>query len=410
MSRLPKRSVLFLIFAVIALAASQGLVSSVTYAEEMLASPPLDVQAKTAAEVIAYWTSDRMAEAAANPCPMPIVEASLEKDSTDFMQVQPVGKPGLARGTLPVSKSGSLTIDDSWVGADPQYTPPGNWSTSYPGPFQRWTWFGRYLTYPTSTIGKLFFTQNGINYVCSASVIYAGPGERDVIATAGHCVSDGNGHWSTNLLFCPSYNKNGVNPVSGCWPAENGGTLCSTFSAWHSNGAIEADVAGVIAANTGTIVNDHVGNFTGTLGRAWNWGADEPEFSFGYPAGSPFPGYHIIAVAGPEWYTYDWGGVDLDGSSLADSKYMGNDMTGGCSGGPWILGWGHHTYEYPDTDASNSTDPLPSGGGWLNGVNSHKIVVGGVTRSQEMGSVQFTTSHPDTEGLWSHCQGLADTY
>ena len=141
MSRLPNKSILILIFTVIALAASQGLVCSVTYAEEttVTVSPPLDldVQAKTAAEVITYWTSERLAEADANPCPMPIVEASLEQDSTNPMQAQPVGEPELVRGTLPGSEGGSPPIYDSWVDADPQYAAPGDWSTSYPGPFQR---------------------------------------------------------------------------------------------------------------------------------------------------------------------------------------------------------------------------------------------------------------------------------
>jgi hypothetical protein len=398
MDRLVKKSVLFFIVALLA----PVFILSMAQAQEegLVVSPP---RVGTAAQTMAYWTPERMA--AAEPYPMPVVDASLGEQSTEFTAT-PVGEPGFVNGTLPVRYGGSSTESEAaWVGDEPQWGgPPGNWQTSYPGPFQRWTWFGAYLTYPTSTIGKLFFTQNAVNYVCSASVINAGGPQHDVIATAGHCVSDGAGSWSYNLLFCPSYNKAGVNPARGCWPYVS----AMTFAAWYYVGNIEADVGCMVAANTGTIINDHVGNVTGTLGRAWNWGWDEPEFSFGYPAASPFPGYHIIAVAGPEWYTVDWQGLDWDGSPLIDSKYMGNDMTGGCSGGPWILGWGHKTYEYPDTDGSNATDPLPQGQGWLNGVNSHKIIVGGVTRTQEMGSAQFTNTHPDTETLWGACQVMAN--
>lgn len=402
MNKLLKRSVLFLMVALVA------VVPALTYGQEGIANKAEQQPvAQTAAEIEAYWTPERMAEAAANPMPLPTIDASLGQPSTDASLNQSVGVPGLVNGTFPKQKYDSEVVYNqtsaegaSSQGSEPQYGgPPGNWSTSYPGPFQRWTWMSRYLTFPVSTIGKLFFTQNGSNYVCSASVVYADNSEHDVVATAGHCVSDGAGNWSTNMYFCPSYISSGPNPQRGCWTSDN----LITFTAWHGSGDIEADVACMIAHDTGTIINDHVGNVTGTLGRAWNWGADEPEFSFGYPAASPFPGWAMVAVVGPEWYTYDWG-------SHADSKYMGNDMTGGSSGGPWILGWGHPTIEFSDTDGTSATDPLPGGTGWLNGVNSHKIVVGGVTRSQEMGSAQFTNSDPDTEVLWSSCGSSADSY
>lgn len=428
MQKLFERSVFFM-FTLMVFAASQGLVPLATYGQESDNVIPPSQIVQTNAEIIAYWTPERMAAAEANPYPMPTFDASQGEVSTEF-SASPGGTPGVVNGTLPLPayrnailsddspgwREGEIVNGTSENGQVPQYGgPPGDWQTSYPGPFQRWTWFGRYLTYPTSTIGKIFFTQdhdgNGSssNFVCSGSVVYAGGPQHDVIATAGHCVNNGldgagvNNGWSYNMMFYPSYNAGGVNPVSGGWAQKSGVSLV-TKSSWYSNGNPEGDVGCMIAANTGTQVNTHVGNFTGTLGRAWNWGADEPEFSFGYPAGSPFPGYHIIAVVGPEWYTYNWG-------SQADSKYMGNDMTGGSSGGPWILGWGHRSAEYTDTDGSNATDPLPNGSGWLNGVNSHKIIVNGTTRSQEMGSPQFTNSSnpgPNTESLWSACQGYAN--
>ena len=68
--------------------------------------------------------------------------------------------------------------------------------------FQRWTHFGNYFTYPISTVGKLFFNQNGGSYVCSATVI-----NRNTILTAGHCVHAGNNlqsGFSSNIVFCPS--------------------------------------------------------------------------------------------------------------------------------------------------------------------------------------------------------------
>src|SRR5262245_18817289 len=45
-----------------------------------------------------------------------------------------------------------------------------------------------------STAGKLFFTDNGLNYVCSASTI--NNNYKNLIITAGHCVHSGaGGNW-----------------------------------------------------------------------------------------------------------------------------------------------------------------------------------------------------------------------
>ena len=51
------------------------------------------------------------------------------------------------------------------------------------------------------------------------------------------------------------------------------------------------------------------------------------------------------------------------------SKVIGSDLTGGSSGGPWILGLANDDLERPDSDGAKATDP---GNNWLNGVNSHK--------------------------------------
>lgn len=87
------------------------------------------------------------------------------------------------------------------------------------------------------------------------------------------------------------------------------------------------------------------------------------------------------------------------------SKYIGNDMTGGPSGGPWWLNVGHHTLEYADTDGLCDTDPFQAAANvfpLINGVNSNKRCnVGGCPAgylfTQEMGSPQF---HVTMCGIW----------
>lgn len=315
---------------------------------------------------ISYWTPDKMA--AAKPLPVPTVVLSAGDILADQVraQLQPQGEPGYAPGWAPgdgpqpgahvrytIDKSNPLFVTAQGVTAQ-DGTIPSNPKDGPYGPFQRWTWYGRYLTYPTSTIGRYYFRLNGGNYVCSASVI-----QRNTIATAGHCVSDGAGTFATNRLFCPSYNAGGINPEQGCWA----GVTAVTSTQWHLSGDPDYDYACVIMDGTGTVHATPIGDQTGWLGRAWNFSPSQMEMDFGYPAASPFPGYHIITTAAPEWYTFDF----YSGGQV--SKFIGNDMTGGSSGGPWILGLGHRSAEWPDTDGSQATDP---GSQLINGVNSHK--------------------------------------
>jgi hypothetical protein len=293
-------------------------------------------------------------------------------------------------------------------------SPPAN-PVDYPnyGKFARWTWYGNYLTYPTSTIGKLFFTIPGVgNFVCSATVI-----GRSTIATAGHCVSsivNGNPTWHTNFLFCPSYYKaggsGGPHPSRGCW----GWSSATTPFQWFNFNNVDRDYACIVTAATGTVVADKVGNVTGWVGRAWNWPPEQNVLAWGYPAASPFPGYHIITVAANEWYSVN---MSSAGESVVDlsSKYIGSDMTGGSSGGPWWLGTQHPNpaNNYADTDGVDYTGWV--GGPWLNGVNSHKRCLNfcgtppsssGGTFWQEMGSPPFTSSstdNNDSEDVFGIC-------
>ncbi len=295
-------------------------------------------------------------------------------------------------------------------------TPPAN-PVDYPGygKFARWTWYGNYLTFPTSTIGKLFFTIPGVgDAVCSATVAH-----RSTIITAGHCVRSlvrGTPTWHTNRGFCPSYYRGAgsgaPHPSRGCW---SGGSATTT-TAWGTHENVDRDYACIVTATTGTVHANKMGNVTGWLGRAWNWGADQLTLAWGYPAASPFAGYHIITVAANEWYSSN---RSTDGEPSVDlhSKYIGSDMTGGSSGGPWWLGTRHNNAanNYADTDGVSYTGWV--GGPWINGVNSHKRCKTSCgtppssasgTYWQEMGSPRFTSNgsdNNDSEDVFAICLG-----
>ncbi|QKK01479.1 MAG: hypothetical protein HND55_01735 [Pseudomonadota bacterium] len=366
--------------------------------------------------VMAYWTEERMR----NARPMDRQAAVRDSDSPMVLRGPGMSEPGYVPGWAPGSGPQPDPLDrvtiyedddlyDLFMGEISPMTHgsasfnPTDWS-SY-GPFHRHTHFGKYTTYPISTIGKLFFSQDGVGFVCSASVI-----SRSTIATAGHCVADGNGNWASNFLFCPSYRKGAgsgePHPDRGCWAG-----FATTSTPWFNDGNWDYDYACIVTNTTGTTVSNKVGNVTGWTGRAWGGSIFFHQIAMGYPAGSPFPGYHIVACNGTEWYEVQRAG-STDGQK---SKYIGCDMTGGSSGGPWWFGLRHPngSFNYPDTDGSNVTAPWV-GSAMLRGVNSHARCqnscyrppdASGGTYFQEMGSPYFqnNTIFASSEKVFEVC-------
>jgi V8-like Glu-specific endopeptidase len=221
------------------------------------------------------------------------------------------------------------------------------------GPFQRWREARPITSFPKSTIGKLFFTLNGQDFTCTATVI-----GRSTLLTAGHCNSDGARTFATNRLFCPSYDIV-ADATRGCWAV-----VTSTVAApWHNAADADYDYACLVTANTGTVLARKIGDVTGWLGRAWNFSPRQAERTFGYAAAVPFGGGSLQTTASTDWYSHDF----VAGGQI--SKIVGSDLTSGSSGGPWILGWTGGLTETRDTDASSTTDP---GNNWVNGINSHK--------------------------------------
>lgn len=356
-----------------------------------------DVDAAAAAE--AYWTPERMRTARPQPLPTEIItEQSLI--SPQYREPVDLGAPAIMPAWSSESDEPQPTPDDLII-LDPESLDPGasvdqeatygvapsNPLTGPYGPFQRWTMHGKYQVWPRFIHGKLFFSKGGENYVCSGSVI--GP---SLVATAGHCVSDGAGNWATNVLFCPGYSQVGAMPGYGCWA----GPALVAPTNYRINGERDYDYGFVITNPTGTVRNQEIGNAVGGYaGWAVNWPSTQPVIAFGYPSAAPFQGDTIQQVAAVEWYEDD----RSTGSQL--SKYIGSDMTGGSSGGGWFVSWRHPSTaaEIVDTDGREVTDPLDAKNGpYLIGINSHKrcrvscstppTATSG-TFWQEMGSPQF---------------------
>jgi hypothetical protein len=324
----------------------------------------------TARAAEAYWTAARMK--AARPMPIPTltldreaVEAAADEvEEASPFRALPGYSPGWRPGSaphknvkyyIPVGHPMYPVTAAAADGFQPQHgTAPTNPKDGPYGPFQRYTEFDPITSYPRSTHGKLYFTLPGQgNFVCSATVIHRG-----TLITAGHCNAAGSGGpLATNRLFCPSH-RNGVNS-RGCWSV----IASKTSAGWLNNGDPDYDYACLVTQTTGTTIANRIGNVTGWLGRSWNFAPSQAVRTFGYPQAAPFSGGRLETTQSTEWYSHNF---TAGGQS---SKIIGSDLTGGSSGGSWVLGWNNPGNEAADTDGSANTDP---GNLWVSGVNSHK--------------------------------------
>lgn len=176
-----------------------------------------------------------------------------------------------------------------------------------------------YTSQPTSTNGKVFFTDGGSNYVCSGTAVLSG--NSSVVWTAGHCVHDGASGFHTNWTFVPAY-ADGSRPY-GTWTARN----LLTTSGWANGGDFSFDNgAAVVNANGGQTLTSVVG------GRniAFNTARQQDYAAHGYPAAPPFNGQRLWVCNSP--LVYD------DTSANPPTMGIDCDMTGGSSGGGWIAG------------------------------------------------------------------------
>jgi hypothetical protein len=167
--------------------------------------------------------------------------------------------------------------------------------------------------------GKVFFSSGAVNYMCSGTALTSG--NQSVVWTAGHCVNEGPGAFYTNWAFVPGY-KDGARPY-GTWTAR---TLLTTAE-WRQSGDFGYDFgAGVVNANGGATLTATVGS----RDAGFNQPAEQHYLSHGYPAGSPFSGGRLFICE-----------TDLgtrDTSTNPATMGIGCDMTGGSSGGGWVVG------------------------------------------------------------------------
>jgi len=197
-------------------------------------------------------------------------------------------------------------------------------------------------SYPYRTVGKLTFSAG----YCTASLI-----RRSVIVTAAHCIQNfgSNGNLFSNWQFRPGhYGATGATAAQtapyGTWtwaglvrPAS-----WADGSDIGSGAARDNDLA-VIALNKNA-ANQFVGDFVGWMGYGWN------NYSF---VSSPKTGNLATAAVSTLGYPFlmDGGAImqRTDGPtytttiSNAGQLWQGSNLTGGSSGGPWVVNFAGRT-------------------------------------------------------------------
>jgi hypothetical protein len=187
-----------------------------------------------------------------------------------------------------------------------------------------------------------------------------------------------NGAFFSNEVFYPSYHAGPnvtLSPqfLGGGWPARILATWvspCCPLDALDI-GMIQTFDDDFIGCG-GSAGGSPIEAYTGWLGTSWagNDGNEPVQHynAMGYPQAAPFSGDWMVQAEAST--------ADFDLFGVNDTISIGNDETGGSSGGPWILGF----------DPGSNPGGYP-GGNYANGLNSYKWT--SPNRPLEMNGPQF---------------------
>jgi len=184
--------------------------------------------------------------------------------------------------------------------------------------------------YPYRAAGKLFFKIGTNSYLCSASLIKPG-----IVVTAAHCVANyGQSQFYSGWTFVPAYN-NGSAPY-GTWTAAS-----ATVPTRYYNGTDSCAQYGVICPDDVAVITlnpqsgHYAGYYTGWFGYGWG--------GYGFNGSSQALisqlGYPVALDDGLLMERNESQG--FVSTSLSNNTIIGSLMTGGSSGGPWLVNLGN---------------------------------------------------------------------
>ncbi len=257
-----------------------------------------DHAAADQARVLSYWTSERIA----NAKPRDFVRNA--DGSFSRAKPTPQGKPG---------GSGNNVLGASWTGG------------------------GAVL----KLSGKVLFTMNSGDYICSGTLITDTANDRSIVITAGHCSYDAaDGGFARNWTFYPEFDTNATYTCSqsrwGCWVA----TALAVHNGFAQSGGFNTqattyDWSFAVLKNGGFANNLAETALGATMAKTFTAPAvGSQTFNFGYPAAGKYHGYDL---------TYCSDQIFNDPLNQNLTFGVDCDMTGGSSGGPWLGGFNTST-------------------------------------------------------------------
>jgi len=184
--------------------------------------------------------------------------------------------------------------------------------------------------------GKVYFVMGSSAYVCSGSVATDHRTGKSLVLTAGHCAYDeANRRFATNWLFIPEYDTNPVlgncgATTYGCWTADalvvhSGFATAGSFNQQATIHDFAFAVVGAGGKSGTAQLDSTVGSFGITTSGI---SSGQNLYAFGYPAAGKYHGNDL---------TYCAGNIFQDSLNANLTWGMACDMTGGSSGGPWLV-------------------------------------------------------------------------
>jgi hypothetical protein len=248
-----------------------------------------DPQANAKAEhqrIVNYWTAERLANA----------------KPRDFVRTSD-GK------FVPKAKPGGGGTGASWTGGGPV--------------IQR--------------TGKVWFSMDGGDWVCSASAVSDSRSGFSLVLTAGHCAYDEvNDAFATNWTYIPSFDTaptfTCASTTYGCWTTAAGGLVVhngfASAGGFNTQATVHDFAIAIVGpgGKNGTTQLDSLGTY-GIAYPAIPVNGGGTVHAFGYPAAGRYHGKDLTYCTGPTF-----------NDNLNDDLTWGIacNMTGGSSGGPWI--------------------------------------------------------------------------
>lgn len=187
--------------------------------------------------------------------------------------------------------------------------------------------------YPYSAAGKLFFKIGGDSYVCTASMI-----KRGVLVTAAHCVSEfGKNQIFKDFQYVPAYKKQ--NAPYGVWSAKKVLVLSNYLKGKDGECLVPSSATVCLDDVALIILKPKKGKYAGDLTGWFRVGLTGYSYVENAAAQMTSLGYPVSHDLGKLMQRNDSIGALLD-DRVNYNTVIGSRMTGGSSGGPWLVNFG----------------------------------------------------------------------